>query len=376
MRRLILTALATLLTFTSTPGPAQAAPVLLTGEESRYPHAIRLEHGTNRGSILVALHGFHSVNVLRAGRAGKKFRPVGGFVDEVSAHATCCGHLYELPRQVGEMPAGTVLWAGSVGSRQEGLKARIWRSDDGGETWHHLSECARALPGGGLWEPDLSVDARGRLNCYFADETHEKHSRYIGRSVSHDGVIWSGKEAVVAVSDGSLRPGMPQVKRLPTGEFYMMYEICSQPNQYFCEAYHRSSPDGVGWGDPRWHGTRPTTTDGRYFVHTPSITLAPNGTERGRVILMGQMLMSADGKVDPGNGRTVFVSENGGRDGWYAVPAPVPVPGARNEGCPNYHPSGVASLDGLELIGFASDFAANGSCHTSWATSSLPPFPG
>ncbi|MDX8048397.1 exo-alpha-sialidase [Lentzea sp. BCCO 10_0798] len=376
MRRLIITALVATLTVLTTPSPALAAQVLLTGVESRHPHAIRLEHGTHRGSILVALHGFHVVNVLRATRAGKKFRQIGTFTDEVSAHATCCGHLYELPRQVGEMPAGTVLWAGSVGLRHEGLKARIWRSDNAGETWQHLSECARAMPGGGLWEPDLSVDARGRLNCYFADETHEQHSQYIGRSVSADGVLWSGKEKVVALSAGWLRPGMPQVKRLPTGDFYMMYEICSQPDQYFCEAYHRSSPDGVNWGDPTWHGTRPTTKDGRYFAHTPSITLAPNGTSRGRVILMGQMLMSADGKVDPGNGRTVFVSENGGRDGWYAVPAPVAVPGARDDNCPNYHPSGVASLDGGELIGFASDFAANGGCHTSWATSSLPPFPG
>ncbi|WP_258947724.1 hypothetical protein [Lentzea californiensis] len=376
MRRMLITALAATLAVLTSPSPVLAAPVLLTGAESRYPHAIRLEHGTYRGSILVALHGSHVVNVMRASKTGKKFRQVGDFTDEVSAHASCCGHLYELPRQVGDMPAGTVLWAGSVGLRHEGVKARIWRSTDAGETWQHLSECARAMPGGGLWEPDLSVDARGRLNCYFADETHEHHSRYIGRSVSADGVLWSGKEKVVAVSDGRLRPGMPQVKQLPTGDFYMMYEICSQPDQYFCEAYHRSSRDGINWGDPAWRGTRPTTKDGKYFTHTPSIALAPNGTPWGRVILMGQMLMSADGRVDAGNGRTIFVSENGGRDGWYEAPAPVPVAGARDDKCANYHPSGVASLDGDELIGFASDLAANGGCHTSWATSSLPPFPG
>lgn len=178
----ILTAVLTaVLTLTTSPAAAAAAPVLLTSQESRYPHAIRLEHGKHRGSILVALHGSHVVNVLRAGKTGKKFRQVGTFTDEVSAHATCCGHLYELPQPVGEMSAGTVLWAGSVGSLQEGLKARIWRSDDGGETWRHLSECARAMPGGGLWEADLSVDSQGRLNCYFADETHPDHSRFIGR---------------------------------------------------------------------------------------------------------------------------------------------------------------------------------------------------
>ncbi|NKE61344.1 exo-alpha-sialidase [Lentzea sp. PSKA42] len=374
MRRLIITALVAVVTLL--PSPALANPKVLTGEESRYPHAIRLEHGPQRGSILVVLDRFQDVDVLRANRSGKKFRKIGRFTDAEAANALCCGHLYELPRQVGDMPAGTVLWAGSVGLKSETLKARIWRSFDAGETWAYLSECARAKDRGGLWEPDLSVDAQGRLNCYFADETDSAHSQYIGRTVSTDGVNWSAKEKIVAVRPRGYRPGMPQVKRLPTGEYHMMYEICGQPNQYFCEAFHRTSADGVNWGDPTWFGERPTTKDGKYFAHTPSITLAPNGTPRGRVILMGQMLMNAAGKVDPGNGRTVFVSENGGRDGWYEVPAPVPVPGARDNNCPNYHPTGVASLDGTSLIGFASDYVAEGVCHTSWATSSLPPFPG
>lgn len=375
VRRLIITAFVAA-TLIASQAPALANPAVLTGEESRYPHAIRLEHGPGRGSILVALHGNHVVDVLRANRTGKKFRKVASFVDTASAHASCCGHLYELPSQVGDMPVGTVLWVGSVGYKEETLKARIWRSQDAGETWQYLSECARARPQGGLWEPDLSVDALGRLNCYFADESDSAHSQYIGRTVSADGVTWSAKEKIVAVRQKGLRPGMAQVKRLPTGRYYMMYEICAQPNQYFCEAYHRTSQDGVSWGDPAWSGTRPITKDGKYFAHTPSITLAPNGTPEGRVILMGQMLMNASGKVDAGNGRTVFVSENGGRDGWYEVAAPVPVPGARDNSCPNYHPSGVASLDGRSLIGFASDYVANGGCHTSWATSSLPPFPG
>ncbi|WP_346130966.1 hypothetical protein [Lentzea roselyniae] len=42
------------------------------------------------------------------------------------------------------MPASTKLWAGSVGLREETAKGRIWRSDDAGETWWYVSECARA----------------------------------------------------------------------------------------------------------------------------------------------------------------------------------------------------------------------------------------
>jgi hypothetical protein len=370
---MIITALAAALALP--PCPALADPAALTGMESRYPHAIRLQHGPQRGSILVTLHRFEVVDVLRAGRSGKRFSKIATFTDPASTQTACCGHLYELPSQVGDMPAGTVLWAGSVGLRSETVKARIWRSRDAGQTWEYLSECARARHPVGLWEPDLSVDAQGRLNCYFADESDSEHSQYIGRTVSADGVNWSAKQKVVAVRPRGYRPGMPQVRRLPTGEYYLMYEICGQPDQYFCEAYHRSSADGVDWGDPGWFGVRPTTKDGKYFAHTPSITLAPNGTAKGRVILMGQVLMTANGKVDPGNGRTVFVSENGGEDGWYEVPAPVAVPGAHDDYCQNYHPAGVASVDGRSLIGFASDYVAGGRCHTSWATGSLPPFP-
>lgn len=372
---MIITALVAVLALL--PAPALAQPKLLTGDESRYPHAIRLEHGRHKGEILVALHRHTVVDVLRAPRSGRKFTKVSEFTDPAGTRLLCCGHLYELPRQVGDMPAGTVLWAGTVGLRSETMKGRIWRSDDAGETWRYLSECARAENSAGIWEPDLSVDAQGRLHCYFSDESHgAQHSQYIGRTVSSDGIHWSAKERIVAVQPRWHRPGMPHVKKLPTGEYYMMYEICGQPNQYFCEAFHRTSPDGTNWGDPGWPGNRPVTKSGKYFAHTPSITLAPNGTKPGRVILMGQMLMSADGKVDPGNGRTVFVSENGGRDGWYEVPAPVAVPRASDDYCLNFHPAGVASLDGRSLIGFAPDYAPNGKCYTSWGTGGLPPFPG
>lgn len=370
---MIITALVAALTIL--PTEALATPKLLTGEESRYPHAIRLTQGPHKGEILVALHRYASVDILRAPKSGKSFKKISEFTDPASTRVLCCGHLYELPRQVGDMPPGTVLWAGSVGLREETVKARIWRSNDAGRTWHYLSECARARHPVGLWEPDLSVDAHGKLHCYFADESDGAHSQYIGRTVSTDGIHWSPKEKIVAVRPHGYRPGMPQVKKLPTGDYYMMYEICGQPNQYFCEAFHRTSPDGANWGDPGWFGSRAVTKSGKYFAHTPSITLAPNGTKLGRVILMGQMLMSADGKVDPGNGRTVFVSENGGRDGWYEMPAPVAVPDAADDLCLNFHPAGVASLDGRTLIGFASDYAPHAKCYTSWGTSSLPPFP-
>ncbi|MFI6096686.1 hypothetical protein ACIA8G_14080 [Lentzea sp. NPDC051213] len=373
MRRLIISALAA--TLAVLPTPALAETKALTGEESRYPHAIRLEHGPNRGDVLVTLDRWQTVDILRANRQGKKFKKIASFSDALATHVQCCGHLYELPQQVGDMPAGTVLWSGTVGLRAEIMRARIWRSFDAGETWEYLSECATADNLAGLWEPELSVDARGRLNCYFSDESLKGHSQYIGRTHSTDGVRWSAKEKIVAVQPGWYRPGMPHVKKLPTGEYYLSYEMCGPPKT-FCEAVRRISKDGVDWGDPAAYGTRQVAVSGKYFLHTPSITLAPNGTPQGRMILIGQVLVGPDGKIDPGNGRTMFVSDSGGKGGWYEAPAPVEVPKASDEHCRHFHPTAVASLDGRSIIQFASDYTADESaCVTSWGTGSLPPFP-
>lgn len=359
--------------------PAWAAePKPLSGRESRYPHAIRLEHGRHRGDILVSVNNRTQTEIYRANRLGKTFRLVGKFTDDEAARSwMCCAHAYELPQRVGAMPAGTLLWGGSIGHKAQGNALRIWRSDDSGETWSYLSTCARSANGGGVWEPEFSVDAMGRLVCHFADESDwRKHSQVLARTVSTDGVNWSAKTYTVAVQPRGYRPGMAHVKRMPTGEYFMTYEVCGQRDQYFCEAFFRRSPDGWNWGDPAYYGDRLHSRDGRYFTHTPSITLAPNGTANGRIVLTGQMLMDRTGKVDAGNGARLFVNENGGSGEWYEVPAPVPVPLARDNNCPNYHPALVASLDGKSVVEFASDYLPDGTCVTRYATGSLPPFPG
>lgn len=371
MRRLIVLALVAFLALQPSPVLALAAPQTLTNDESRYPHAIRLEHGKHRGEILVVLDRWQTVDVLRADRQGKQFKKVSMFSDPASIVAQCCGHLYELPRQVGNMPAGTVLWAGTVGLRSEVMRTRIWRSDDAGETWSYLSECARADNQAGIWEPELSVDAAGRLNCYFSDEslTGIAHSQYIGRTWSTDGVRWSGKEKIVAVQPSWYRPGMPHVHRLPSGEYYMSYEMCGPPKA-FCEAVYRTSPDGFNWGDTAFYGNRMTTDEGKYFRHTPTISVTPTG----RVILIGQVLVGANNEIDPGNGRTMFVSDNGGKGGWYEVPAPVYVPKAYDDHCRNFHPYVIALRDGQTVLGFATDYGwDNYICTTSWSVGTLPP---
>lgn len=377
MRRLLITTLTATLALTPIPAMAATTPQSLTGDESRYPHAIRLTQGPHAGEILVAVDRWQTVDILRSTPNGKSFEKRAIFSDPLGYHTQCCGHLYELPQQVGDMPAGTILWAGTVALREEVMRSRIWRSDDSGDTWQYLSECAQADNKAGIWEPDLSVDAYGRLNCYFSDEslTGGQHSQYIGRTTSSDGVHWSAKEKVVAVEPSWYRPGMPQVKKLPTGEYYLSYEMCGPP-EGFCEAVHRVSEDGVDWGDPAAYGTRQLSSTGKHFRHTPTIHLAPNGTAQGRMILIAQVLIGADGRIDEGNGRTMFVSDNGGKGGWYEAPAPVRVPDAVDDHCKLFHPSAVPSEDGRWVTEFATDYDGGGKlCVTKWGTGRLPPFP-
>lgn len=360
-----------LLTCAVTPASAAREPKLLSEGEARYPHAIRLSDGDIVASVDLWGDGGGIAEIYRSTN-GASFRKVGTIKDPEAARGLCCAHLFELPQRVGDMPKGTLLWAGSVGRNYGQMMMRIWRSPNRGATWSYLSTCGTSPNSGGVWEPDLSVDASGKLVCHFADESFPGHSQALVRTTSTDGITWSDKAFTVAVSPRGYRPGMAHVRKLPTGEYLMTYEICGQRGQYFCEAFFRISADGANWGDPADHGTRMHSSDGRYFAHTPTVVLAENGTAAGRLVLIGQMLMSHDGKVDPGNGATLFVSDHGPAGPWVEAPAPVPVPSARDVNCPNYHPTLVASEDGRKVLELASDFNANGLCQVRFATGPLP----
>jgi hypothetical protein len=348
----------------SAPAHAVREPKLLGKGAARYPHAIRLGGGDIVASVDT---GGGVAEIYRSGN-GTAFRRVGVIEDPEAVRGLCCAHLYELPRQVGALPRGTLLWAGSVGYERGRMMARIWRGDDRGASWSYLSTCGTSVENGGMWEPELSVDADGRLVCHFADETVAGHSQVLARTSSADGVTWSEKALTVAVAPHGYRPGMPHVRRLPGGTYLMTYEICGQRGQYFCEAYARTSADGSDWGDPADPGTPMHSADGRYFAHTPTIALAPDG----RIVLIGQMLMDRDGRVAEGNGATLFVGSAGGRGPWVEAPAPVRVPKARDVNCPNYHPSLVVAPGGRSVLELASDYDDDGRCVVWYATGPLP----
>lgn len=324
-----------------------------------YPRVVRLAHsGSANGRVIASVVTFTGNaglgSVYESTDAGRTFRQIGSIADSYGAagKGACCGTLYELPRKVGTSPAGTLLWAAAFGRNvtpNRRMTIRLWRSLDHGRTWAYLSTIATAKTAGGLWEPELTVSSDGRLVAFYSDETDSRHSQKIVRVRSADGRAWTGRTDTVAFAAKAERPGMPVVRRLPNGHYVMSYEACGSRR---CEVRLRTSANGWSWGKATTPGTRPSV-GGRHFAHAPTIAPRPDGS----LLLVGQTLVTASGSAASGNGRTLFAGAKGGAGTWRAVTAPVAVPDARNDYCPNYSSALLPAARGTSILEIATDYA-------------------
>ncbi|WP_394436577.1 sialidase family protein [Streptomyces sp. SGAir0957] len=386
-RRAALTAVVLLGLLVSLLGAVQSGTAdAATGTKLRdgtglYPRAIRLEHsGSANGRVLASVVTFSGNNGLGAVHestdGGRTFRQVGTVTDPEAAggQGLCCSTLFELPRQIGNLPAGTLLWAASVGQDEPGrrMALRVFKSSDTGRTWSHLSTVATAGNEKGLWEPEFSVDAAGELVAHYSDETDAAHSQKLMAARTTNGVNWSGHHATIASNLASDRPGMAVVRRLANGTYFMTYEICAAAGQYVCVVHYRTSADGWNWGDPAHLGYRPETGDGKYFKHAPTVAWAPlSGSATGRLFLIGQVMHNKDDSVAAGSGRTVWVNDNGGAGAWREIAAPVAVSSTTVDYCPNYSSALLPSADGRSLLEIATDYDGT-VCKPYYATGSVP----
>lgn len=345
---------------------------------SLYPRAIRLRHsGDANGRIIASVVTFNDQGgvgaIFESTDNGESFQRVGSIpaTAQAGTQGLCCASIFELPTRIGELPAGTLLWAGSVGADapDRRMTQRVWRSFDHGRTWSYLSNCTESPDTSGMWEPEFSVDAKGRLVCHFADETEGPDgSQQLARTVSADGVTWEPKQVTVQSQPGLYRPGMPVVRRLPDGGYYMVYEICGTPGQYDCAVYSRRSADGSDWGSPTDPGRRLESETGRYFTHTPTISVVPKADGGARLLMVGQLLVEPDGQQAAGNGSTLMVDDNSGNGPWREVAAPVAVPDAYNNYCPNYSSTLVPSRNGERVLEIATDYDDAGVCRAYFAS--------
>ncbi|WNF00576.1 sialidase family protein [Streptomyces luomodiensis] len=372
----LLAVLGSLLAVQAPPAAAASGTVLRDGT-GLYPRAVRLQHnGAANGRILASVVTFRNSDGLGAiyesTDDGATFRQVGEVADPEAAggQGECCATLYELPQAVGSLPAGTLLWSASIGQDETNrrMAIRVFRSNDQGRTWSYLSTVATSNSTKGLWEPEFSIDSSGRLVVHYSDETDPAHSQKLVAARSANGITWEGYHNTVASNLASDRPGMAIVRKLPSGQYFMVYEICAAQGQYSCVVHYRTSWDGWNWGDPAHLGYRPETADGKYFTHTPNLAWAPEaGNSQGKLFLIGQVLKNADGSTATGSGATVWTNSNGGTGTWRSISAPVRVDSKTVDYCPNYSSALLPSADGTRLLEIATDYVGT-VCKPFYAT--------
>lgn len=335
---------------------------------SSYPRLIKLEHsGDATGHMMASMTTY----VDNAGRAviyessddGASFRQVGEIRDPAGENkkGVCCSTLYELPSAVGDMPAGTLLWAGTFGvgddADQRHASIRMWRSDDHGRTWNYMSNVVTPPQGPGVWEPEFTVAADGSLVALYSDDMDPVHDQKMVEVRSKDGRTWTDRTDIVMNSKFTVRPGMAGVRRLPDGTFVMAYEVCNYDPHHLCPTFMRTSVDGWNWGDPMNLGTEIVSDNKTYPTHTPTITWAPGGPD-GRLVMAYQVLQNPDGTPAPGDGNTLLVNDNPKnlRSGWREIPSPVQIKYSRGSDCRNFSPTLAPSADGQSVVHIATDY--------------------
>ena len=380
MRQALRTAILTTL---SSLGSVFAATGTHLPQSTLYPRLIRLQHapGPLRNTILAKT----SNKLFRSLDDGQTFTfltavptvnleegsPGPGKDDPDKER--CCSTVYELPRKLGRFPAGTLLYSGSFFSRNVPA-VEIFTSTDSGAHWRYLSTPMRSGDDHhGLWEPAFSLTRDGSLALFVSDETDPCCSQKLVQMRTRDLRTWTPRQDTVVGpaptpgAPGKNRPGMAIVSELPDHTYLMSYEVCG-PTAH-CQVFTRTSPDGWNFGDPASFGSRVVTTTGQYLAHAPTHIYDPATRE---IILSGQVLYANDGTVSPGNGRLLFANPHlDGSGPWHTIPAPVEVPAAYDNYCPNYSSALLPTTRGL--LELASDYDARHHCTSFFFT--LPPTP-
>ena len=148
---------------------------------SMYPRVIRIaHHAGSKGNLLATFEHYMnrepSFPIYRSMDNGATWH----LISEVEDTHNKWGmkyqpHLFELPQQAGEFPAGTIFCSGnSIPKDRSSTELLVFVSRYGGKSWEYLSSIikgGRAIyPNKGetpVWEPFLGLDKSGRLVAYF-----------------------------------------------------------------------------------------------------------------------------------------------------------------------------------------------------------------
>ena len=281
-----------------TPDPAKVGY-----KGSQYPTVIKLEHQKNESSngIMLATmeyfntSGENGFRMLRSDDGGESWKQAAIVSETIDKSLTQHWepHLFELPVQVGDMPAGTVLLSGTTIDGASKVKSHItiWRSFNQGKSWEQYSIVAEA--GGlkeGLWEPCIIYE-NGMLYCFYSDDSDPKHDQKLSFRKSTDGVNWGDATDICALADFSCRPGMVSVAKMGNGKYFLPYEMYS-PEDTHGEVYFKITDNLDGDWKPEEKGTmlKSVTKGGASIIASaPWCAWIPAGGECGTLFVAANL---------------------------------------------------------------------------------------
>lgn len=317
-----------------------------------YARIICLKHsGSSNGTLLCTYDQLKNVSVTVDGKKVKKqvypiYKSTDGgdnwklisnvYDQKYGLLRTSQPCLYELPVQVGDMPAGTILLAGNIFDDSPYTVSRIviYKSMDGGYSWSFLSEVDNGGPciydpsttstTTTVWEPFLGMSKDGKLVCYYSDERQKAEGilQAVSFRTSSDGKNWSSLSNVAAIPDKRDRPGMITVTELPNGKYMATYEMVNRPSISKNNAivYCKFSDDGVTW-DADSLGTRVALADGRGIGSSPYVKWVDAGGPNGMVIVSAKW--GTDSSDNISGGQDFYVNYNLGEGPWERLPMAV-----------------------------------------------------
>lgn len=164
-------------------------PRTLIPGSTMYPRLLRLAHGPaeTNGQLMANTNK----KIFRSTDDGRTWESVTEITPIEGSRELCCAALWEVPQDVGELKAGTLLFSGSF---IEGTTPaiQVYVSTDEGQTWkYHSTPVKRGGgPHHGLWEPEFEIAKDGSLVIYWSDETDPCCSQKLTQMRSTDGVTW------------------------------------------------------------------------------------------------------------------------------------------------------------------------------------------
>ena len=270
---------------------------VLSGNGPHFPSIIELKYQkdpSKNGILIAAMSATNQKSsmgcIMQSTDGGKTWSFLANPRNQLAnngAWAGNMGYIYELPAKIGDMPAGTLIYASDAVDYSWYSDVGIWKSTDCGKTWTQISIVAK---GGGLewgvWEPVIFYD-NGYLYCFYSDDTGDgvyTPDQKIVYQRSKDGINWESPVNVCSFSDPLARPGMPVITKMGNGEYFLVYELVYPGRESVI--YYKTTKNITSW-NPSSLGTQIKTKEGYYLAAAPSCVWTPAGGDNGTLFATG-----------------------------------------------------------------------------------------